>query len=121
MKNINELAKEYDELCEKTRSCAEELAKLIAETCKPVIKDLSIVGPFESSTNRICFYSYSYSISRVAYKDLSKYIFFDDLLEEVIPQLKGHVDCPLGSIWLTKEEANKIKNLLSKKLKKSKR
>jgi len=119
MKNINELAKEYDELCEKARSCAEEIGRWIVDACKPVVKDIKYsVGSIEYGTETISFYSKKRNVvEKFASDDTIRknLVNFEKLIETIIPALEGHIEAPYG-IFLTQEEADTISALITTKI-----
>jgi len=114
MKKLNELVKEYVDLCDLTMSYAEIIGRRLIEWCKPVIDDLcfSVEG-----IDVIAFYSKKDTLETLLsafYADKAesyKLVYFVDIVEEIIPLLEGHIKTPYG-IYLTPEEAERLRQLL---------
>ena len=111
--NLNEMVKKYIETLIEIDNYAYIIIEKIAKICKPVIKDIKCsVGWEEGGIDTLCFYSNSHHKQRA--------VCFEDLITEVIPTLKGHVYCPFG-FYLSKKEAQKIRELLIKEMNKNER
>lgn len=119
MKNIKELAKEYKEACKYTEKCAEKIGKWLVKVCKPVIEDITYsVGSVDAGIETISFYSRKRDVVEALSFDRierNKMVYFVDLVATVIPELKGFIETPYG-IYLTNEEAKKIKKILLKEI-----
>ncbi|RLE79464.1 MAG: hypothetical protein DRJ52_08355 [Thermoprotei archaeon] len=134
---MNELLnkiKEYREAVRKAKQLGEEIARTIAEAVKPVIPDIKYsVGWAEAGVDTLCFYSDSMDVTKrgrylaeefakskkslhdalreAAEKFAEKYVYFEDVVTEIFPKLKGYIDCPYG-IHLTYSEAEEVRKLL---------
>jgi len=121
MKSIKELAKEYREACKHTEKCAEKIGKWLVKVCKPVIEDISYaVGSIEAGIETVSFYSRKRdAVEALTFDEIekNKMVYFVDLVAKIIPELKGFIETPYG-LYLTKEEAKKIKKILIKEVEK---
>jgi hypothetical protein len=114
MKNIKELADEYIKLCKYTEKIASQIAQMIVEACKPIIKDMEYsIGWEEAGIDTICFYSETHSIKAFILNEIYNRIKFTEIIKEIIPELEPHIGTPRG-IYLTPEEAEELKKLLLK-------
>jgi hypothetical protein len=120
MKNIKELADEYIKSCKYTEKIANQIAQMIVEACKPIIKDMKYsIGWQEAGIDTICFYSETHIIKPSEIRSIEEKIRFIEVIQETFPELSelwAHIDTPWG-FWLTKEEAEQIKQLLLKEIK----
>lgn len=118
MKNIKKLAERYNQLCKQARNNADEIGKLIIDICKPIIKDIEYsVGDEDFGIETILFNSRirnDADMFGLSNRAMNKYVSFVSLIKKIIPELEGHIRTIHG-IWLTRKEAEKIKEVLIKK------
>ena len=94
-------------------SYAEDIAEELVKALKPIIPDIKYsIGWEEGGIDEICFYSKTRNIVAKSESE-GLTVSLRELIEEAIPELQGHVDTPFG-VYLTKEEAEQAKSILSK-------
>ena len=128
---IEDMIKKYVESCRSAVRYGEQIAEFLADIIRNVVSDIDwSVGWYEAGINTICFYSKSKDVWIVSkmtrklqeetgkdYIECSetvlreKVVRLEDVIYMVFPELKFHIECPYG-VYLTKEEAERLKKLL---------
>jgi len=116
---IKELVDMYVELIDCMEKVAKELGETLVHILKPIIPDIRYsVGWAEAGADVVCLWSESRDVNKVSCEDVSKgkYVSLRQVIVSVIPELRGHIDCPYG-IYITPEEAEKIRKILKEAFK----
>ena len=94
------------------RNTGEKLATMLCNVIKKVLPDIEwSLGWAEAGIDTICFYSNSRYVLKVSLTKALEMVRLEDVIKEVFPELRGHVDCPYG-VYLTVDEAERLKELL---------
>lgn len=108
---LNEIVCEFVEISRRLEYLNEKIGYLITESLKDLIPDLDYTHG-EYGTDTIYFYSNKHDVSKIRRKsDIEQFYNFDEIVREVFPQFKWHIECPYG-IYLNKELAYKVRNRL---------
>jgi len=111
---MQDLIKKYLDGLATARDAGAEIAKNITEALKPIIPDIEwSLGWHEAGIDTICFYSREYDVHSVDVGKIDKYDRLPSLIAEVFPELRLHVDTPLG-IYIPKERCKEIIECLRK-------
>ena len=105
---MKKLINDYIKAIELVKQRGEEIAEKICEAVSDIIPDISYtLGWAEAGIDTICFWSDKRDTGS-KYHNGER---FEEIVEEVFPELSGYVDTPFG-VYLTESEAEKVKEKL---------
>jgi len=109
MSDFKSLVSKYIKSIEDTRKYGGKICTELKNNLREVIPDIyCTLGWAEAGIDMLCLWSDSRDVSKRGLRGLVK---LSNVIEDEIPELKGHIDAPYG-VYLTKDEAERIRQIL---------
>ena len=109
---FNDYLNQYIEAYNNLRDISKVIAKILNDAIEEVIPDIKYsLGWAEAGIDTISFWSNSHDVSSCDLSFKLNCYYLDDIIVEIFPELKNHIDAPYG-VYLTKNESDKIRQVL---------